>query len=116
MPRRRVCHLCQQTVEGNCPRCQPKIEAAKQDAEKMRGSAAKRGYGHKWRVEREIWLRRPENRWCFYCEQKTPPKKTIANIIDHFIPHRGDQKLFWDRKNWKPACETCHNIKTAKGQ
>jgi 5-methylcytosine-specific restriction protein A len=37
-------------------------------------------------------------------------------VIDHFIPHRGDKKLFWDRKNWRATCDSCHNAKTARGQ
>ena len=33
-------------------------------------------------------------------------------LLDHIIPHRGDQKLFWDRSNWQPLCEHHHNVKT----
>ena len=22
--------------------------------------------------------------------------------MDHIVPHRGDQKLFWNRGNWQP--------------
>ncbi|WP_369680053.1 HNH endonuclease [Brevibacillus laterosporus] len=22
--------------------------------------------------------------------------------------------MFWDRKNWQPLCESCHNRKTAR--
>ena len=120
MSRARVCNLCQQTVTGPCPNCKPKVEAMRQAVQRERDanreSAAKRGYGHKWRIEREVWLKREENRFCVYCAEKTPPRKTIANVIDHFIPHRGDKKLFWDRKNWRATCDSCHNAKTARGQ
>ena len=37
---------------------------------------------------------------------------TIATVVDHIVPHRGDQKLFWDRGNWQPLCEHHHNVKT----
>lgn len=30
-------------------------------------------------------------------------------LVDHIIPHRGDQKLFWDTTNWQSACERCGN-------
>ena len=42
------------------------------------------------------------------------PVKTItmATVVDHIVPHRGDQKLFWDRGNWQPLCEHHHNVKT----
>lgn len=37
---------------------------------------------------------------------------TMATVVDHIKPHRGDQKLFWDRGNWQPLCEHHHNVKT----
>jgi 5-methylcytosine-specific restriction protein A len=37
---------------------------------------------------------------------------TEATIIDHIIPHRGDKRLFWDRTNWQPICQACHDRKT----
>lgn len=36
----------------------------------------------------------------------------ILTVVDHIVPHRGDQKLFWDRGNWQPLCEHHHNVKT----
>lgn len=36
----------------------------------------------------------------------------MATVVDHIVPHRGDQKLFWDRSNWQPLCEHHHNVKT----
>lgn len=36
----------------------------------------------------------------------------LDTVGDHIVPHRGDQKLFWDRSNWKPLCEHHHNVKT----
>ena len=36
----------------------------------------------------------------------------LTTVVDHIIPHRGDQKLFWDRSNWQPLCEHHHNVKT----
>lgn len=120
MTRPRVCPYCQQTTIGPCQHCKPRMDKQREEATKIResrrGTAAERGYGHKWRVAREAWLKRTENHFCFYCEQLSPPRKTIANIIDHYVPHRGDQKLFWDRKNWRPACKRCHDQKTARGE
>ena len=28
---------------------------------------------------------------------------TLATAVNHRTAHRGDTKLFWDRKNWAPA-------------
>ncbi|WP_309304432.1 HNH endonuclease [Brevibacillus laterosporus] len=30
------------------------------------------------------------------------------------VAHKGDKTLFWDRNNWQPICEQCHNRKTAR--
>jgi len=37
-----------------------------------------------------------------------------ATLVDHIIPHRGDNNLFWDEDNWQALCTECHAIKTAK--
>jgi 5-methylcytosine-specific restriction protein A len=39
---------------------------------------------------------------------------TPATVVDHIVPHRGNQKLFWDRKNWQSLCKTHHDRKTAQ--
>lgn len=37
-----------------------------------------------------------------------------ATEVDHIIPHRGDQQLFWDTNNWQGLCKPCHSRKTAQ--
>ena len=32
-----------------------------------------------------------------------------ATLVDHIIPHKGDQALFWDWRNWQSLCTPCHN-------
>lgn len=32
-----------------------------------------------------------------------------ANVIDHRIPHCGDQMLFWDQANWQTLCSHHHS-------
>lgn len=34
---------------------------------------------------------------------------TAANTVDHKIPHRGDEKLFWRRSNWQSLRAPCHS-------
>lgn len=34
---------------------------------------------------------------------------TVAEVVDHVTPHKGDQALFWDRGNWQALCATHHN-------
>lgn len=71
-----------------------------------RKSAALRGYGHKWRVAREIYLR--SNPLCVMC--RADGYVVAATVVDHIIPHRGDMRLFWDMKNnVQSLCVHCHS-------
>ena len=38
----------------------------------------------------------------------------LAEVVDHHIPHRGDQRLFWDQKNWRGLTKSHHDRKTAR--
>lgn len=73
-----------------------------------RAHAAERGYGAKWQRERRKFLE--SNPFCVKCYEEG--HITMATVVDHIKPHRGDQKLFWDRSNWQPLCEHHHNVKT----
>jgi 5-methylcytosine-specific restriction endonuclease McrA len=75
-----------------------------------RGSAASRGYGHKWRKAREGFLRK--HPLCVMCQRRG--RVTPAVVVDHVIPHRGDMTLFWDRDNWQPLCKPHHDIDKAR--
>ena len=81
----------------------------RQTVERARGSAAKRGYGRRWRRESKAHLR--ANPLCVDCEAEG--KVTAATVVDHEKPHRGDMVLFWDRSNWRSRCKTHHDRKTA---
>ena len=35
-------------------------------------------------------------------------------MVDHIIPHKGDEALFWDEDNLQSLCTPCHNQKTAR--
>ena len=79
--------------------------------DRQRGSAAKQGYDGKWRKARALFLK--QNPLCAFClaEGKVVP----ATVVDHIIPHRGDQRLFWDQTNWESLCKECHDKKTGSG-
>lgn len=34
---------------------------------------------------------------------------TVATVVDHIVPHKGDQTLFWNEANWQPLCKLCHD-------
>jgi 5-methylcytosine-specific restriction protein A len=37
--------------------------------------------------------------------------KQLGNVVDHIKPHKGDQRLFWDKSNLQTLCKTCHDSK-----
>ena len=75
-----------------------------------RESSAKRGYGRKWRTAREIFLKR--HPLCIFHAKRG--EVVPANVVDHILPHKGDQKLFWDIGNWQPLCRGCHDSEKRK--
>lgn len=68
-------------------------------------SAAARGYGHKWREARAAYLK--AHPLCVYCAKVG--RVTAAEVVNHKIPHRGDQVLFWSRENWESLCKRHHD-------
>ena len=38
----------------------------------------------------------------------------LATTVDHIIPHRGDEALFYDEGNLQALCASCHSAKTLK--
>ena len=78
-------------------------------SECARGSASERGYNHRWQRARERYLK--EHPLCVECLKRS--QYTPAVVVDHIIPHRGDETLFWNQNNWQPLCQKCHNKKTS---
>lgn len=35
-----------------------------------------------------------------------------GTVVDHIIPHRGDETLFWDTNNWQTVCLSYHGAKS----
>lgn len=91
------------TTEGYCSK-------HKEDANKYRKNSYQRGYTKKWQKARADYL--AAHPYCVECEKQG--RRTLATDVDHIIPHRGDQKLFWDQSNWQSLCHSCHSIKTIK--
>jgi len=88
-------------------------------------TSTKRGYGYAWQKAREGHLR--SHPFCAMCLDElgigaSLAKETVivecaernvavpwACVVDHRVPHRGDQKLFWNRLNWQSLCTTHHS-------
>ena len=52
------------------------------------------------------------NPLCVEC--KNANRFIPATIVDHVVPHKGDEKLFWIYSNLQPLCKSCHDRKTSK--
>ena len=68
-------------------------------------SATARGYGYRWQQERLRFL--AAHPLCCMCEAEG--RVTAATVVDHEVPHQGDQQLFWDRTNWRAMCKPHHD-------
>lgn len=73
-------------------------------------NANERGYTYRWQQARARYL--GKHPLCRACEALG--KVVEATDLDHIIPHRGNDALFWDESNWQPLCHSCHSVKTQK--
>lgn len=90
----------------------------------QRTSARKRGYTHQWDKARAAYLAEPGHQFCVRCQARgllnagtmrmdgtiETNRRRIGLVVDHIVPHRGDQRLFWDRTNWQTLCHDHHDI------
>lgn len=89
-----------------------RAESLENRAKRRRETSANRGYDYRWQRARAAWL--TEHPLCNICWQAE--QTTAATVVDHVIPHRGDERLFWDPNNWQSLCKTCHDAKTRRGE
>ena len=97
----RICSCGHRVAYGVRCMCQQRMRA---EADKRRPNAQQRGYDARWQRESKEFLALPQNQYCACgCGR-------VANMVDHILPHRGDQRLFWNRANWQPmASSPCHS-------
>ena len=84
-------------------RCAPVVvrdRERKARHDERRPTARARGYDRKWEAARAEYL--AEYPYCRVCGEP-------AAVVDHIIPHKGDMRIFWDRRNWQPLCSHHHN-------
>lgn len=94
---------------GKCDTHQAVDAQRRRDGDRMRGTASQRGYDHNWSKARTAYLH--AHPLCVQCG--STGRIVPAKVVDHIIPHRGDQTLFWDENNWQALCFGCHSRKTA---
>lgn len=91
--------------------CEQHRKEVRKGQDSRRGSSTERGYNYRWQKARQTFLGR--NPLCSICQKAG--RITPASIVDHIVPHRGDQLLFWDTANWQSLCKPCHDsIKQAE--
>ena len=71
-------------------------------------TTTEKGYTRRWQQARDRFLK--THPLCVRCQ--AAGKLTPATVVDHIVPHRGDQVLFWDQNNWQALCKPCHDRKT----
>ncbi len=68
-------------------------------------TTSERGYGWAWQKARAGHLR--DSPLCVMC--KSEGRVTVASVVDHSIPHRGDMVLFWKSEHWQSLCASHHS-------
>lgn len=59
----------------------------------------------RWRAARKAYL--VLNPYCTECGER-------ATIVDHILPHHGNEEAFFDCNNWQGLCQRCHSAKTLR--
>lgn len=106
---KRGCKALTDEADGYCPACRPVRHA---DTDRWRGSARERGYTWAWEKARARFLK--QHPLCVECKREG--RYIAATDVDHIIPHRGDERLFWDESNWQGLCSPHHKRKTGRGE
>jgi 5-methylcytosine-specific restriction protein A len=57
---------------------------------------------------RKKWLK--DHPWCVFCLRDLGIKR-LAEVVDHIVPHKGDDKLFLSTDNLQSLCKRCHDVK-----
>lgn len=66
----------------------------------------------RWRIERMHFLAEHPLCECDEC-QGGKLRITPADTVNHSIPHRGNEVIFWDRSKWEAMAHACHSRHTA---
>ena len=110
------------------PQCSERVSHGRcakhrREQDQERGSARARGYTRSWDTAAQAFRRlhplcgmRPGGQAPVMSRCHEEGRTTAATCVDHVVPHKGDQALFWDhRGNWQALCDECHSRKTQAG-
>ena len=62
-------------------------------------------YDYKWQKIRKQYLE--AHPLCVMCYREG--RTTVATVVDHIIPHKGNEALFYDEGNYQSLCQHCHD-------
>ena len=88
-----------------------------------RRTARERGYSRRWeraaknfRVRFPLCGMRPNGQAPVMSRCFEEGRVTAAQQVDHVVPHRGNEQLFWDEAgNWQSLCAACGARKSQAG-
>lgn len=76
-----------------------------------RNVAAREAYQYLYRTQRWKRLRARQLRKHPYCQCPHHEGQHVpAQVVDHIVPHKGNLRLFFDRKNLQSLTNTCHVV------
>lgn len=78
-----------------------------------KSGANARLYTYRWQKAREAFLRQHPLCQCEACDEGRKRVRP-ATVVDHRVPHRGDERLFWHQENWQAMAKACHDAKTQR--
>jgi 5-methylcytosine-specific restriction protein A len=96
-------------VVRDVPYCEQHAHLVQQRTDSHRPSAAKRGYGRRWRKLRSMFL--STNPLCADPFNVHGGYPSVATDVDHILPLTHGGSNTWD--NLQALCTSCHSRKTA---
>jgi 5-methylcytosine-specific restriction protein A len=71
-----------------------------------RPGASGRGYDARWKAAAAKFKR--AHPFCLGCAALN--RKVATEVVDHVVPHMGDQEVFWNKAMWQPSCRWHHDV------
>ena len=99
---------CNQLVRSY--RCEQHSRESNRSKSARRATGHEKAYNYKWGKASKKY--RKHNPLCVSCQLSG--RTSAASCVDHIIPHRGSNDLFWDKGNWCSLCWRCHSAKTRR--
>ncbi len=91
-------------------RCEQHSRESNRSKSARRATGHEKAYNYKWGKASKKY--RKHNPLCVSCQLSG--RTSAASCVDHIIPHRGSDGLFWDKGNWCSLCWRCHSAKTRR--